>query len=154
MEPRRDELTHDDIWDDSALIDSWNDALEEYKKYHSIHAKGGAAVDDILAQAKTRKNAKPETGDGSQPMEEGEVDQADETPKNGQGTDVHEDRAPTAVQGGHTTNAGPSNLGPQTILGSVGDEGLRKLLMSWYYAGYYTGLYEGQQQQQAKEEGQ
>lgn len=78
MEPRRDELTHDDIWDDSALIDSWNDALEEYKvsvnhtqplitqhtrsvaqvakvpvqKYHSIHAKGGAAVDDILAQAK------------------------------------------------------------------------------------------------------
>jgi hypothetical protein len=30
----------------------------------------------------------------------------------------------------------------------VRDEGLKKLLMSWYYAGYYTGLYEGQQQQQ------
>jgi hypothetical protein len=64
--------THDEIWDDSALVDSWNQALDEYKvsgskfrnrgryasppaqglpltpsqKYHSIHAKGGT-VDDI-----------------------------------------------------------------------------------------------------------
>jgi hypothetical protein len=27
---------------------------------------------------------------------------------------------------------------------AVHDEGLKNLLMSWYYAGYYTGLYEGQ----------
>uniref|UniRef100_A0A0B7K124 Survival Motor Neuron Gemin2-binding domain-containing protein n=1 Tax=Bionectria ochroleuca TaxID=29856 RepID=A0A0B7K124_BIOOC len=38
-------LTHDEIWDDSALIESWNDALAEYKKYHSIHAKGGTLED-------------------------------------------------------------------------------------------------------------
>ena len=25
------------------------------------------------------------------------------------------------------------------------DEGLKNLMMAWYYAGYYTGLYEGQQ---------
>jgi len=31
MDPRGDVLTHDEIWDDSALIDSWNQALEEYK---------------------------------------------------------------------------------------------------------------------------
>jgi hypothetical protein len=30
----------------------------------------------------------------------------------------------------------------------VRDENLKKLLMSWYYAGYYTGLFEGQQQAQ------
>jgi hypothetical protein len=24
-------LTHDEIWDDSALIESWNQALDEYK---------------------------------------------------------------------------------------------------------------------------
>jgi hypothetical protein len=61
------EMNHDEIWDDSALIESWNDALTEYKvssqgshhptppsalfltsgqKYHSIHAKGGS-VDDL-----------------------------------------------------------------------------------------------------------
>lgn len=25
------------------------------------------------------------------------------------------------------------------------DEGLKNLMMAWYYAGYYTGFYEGQQ---------
>lgn len=57
-------LTHDEIWDDSALVESWNQALEEYKvsdspskmsrltrdshvrqKYHSIHASGGKVED-------------------------------------------------------------------------------------------------------------
>lgn len=59
-------MNHDEIWDDSSLIESWNEALAEYKaslqwfrcpapaissltagqKYHSIHAKGGS-VDDL-----------------------------------------------------------------------------------------------------------
>lgn len=29
---------------------------------------------------------------------------------------------------------------------AVHDEGLKNLLMAWYYAGYYTGLHEGKQQ--------
>lgn len=28
---RMEQLSHDDIWDDSMLVDSWNEALEEYK---------------------------------------------------------------------------------------------------------------------------
>jgi hypothetical protein len=28
---------------------------------------------------------------------------------------------------------------------AVQDEGLKNLMVSWYYAGYYTGLLEGQQ---------
>ncbi|KZT24693.1 hypothetical protein NEOLEDRAFT_1134746 [Neolentinus lepideus HHB14362 ss-1] len=28
------ELTHEEIWDDSALIDAWNAASEEYEAYH------------------------------------------------------------------------------------------------------------------------
>jgi hypothetical protein len=31
------------------------------------------------------------------------------------------------------------------IMIAVQDEGLKNLMMSWYYAGYYTGLLEGQQ---------
>lgn len=31
MEAQANGLTHDEIWDDSALVDSWNQALEEYK---------------------------------------------------------------------------------------------------------------------------
>jgi hypothetical protein len=28
----------------------------------------------------------------------------------------------------------------------VKDEGLKNIMMAWYFAGYYTGLQEGQQQ--------
>lgn len=28
-----DQSNHDDIWDDSMLIDSWNEALKEYKVF-------------------------------------------------------------------------------------------------------------------------
>lgn len=59
MSTNQENLTHEELWDDSALIDSWNEALEEYKvdksddiderlltggwqKYHSIHARGGS----------------------------------------------------------------------------------------------------------------
>jgi len=31
MENQNQELSHDDIWDDSMLVDSWNEALAEYK---------------------------------------------------------------------------------------------------------------------------
>jgi len=30
------ELTHEEIWDDSALVDAWESAMEEYKAYHGL----------------------------------------------------------------------------------------------------------------------
>ncbi|KAF4623318.1 hypothetical protein D9613_001527 [Agrocybe pediades] len=30
------ELTHEEIWDDSALVDAWDAAMEEYQAYHGI----------------------------------------------------------------------------------------------------------------------
>ncbi|KIV79004.1 hypothetical protein PV11_06598 [Exophiala sideris] len=44
------ELSQAEIWDDSALIRSWNDAVAEYEYYHSIHAKG-EDVEEILRRA-------------------------------------------------------------------------------------------------------
>ncbi|KAI9829036.1 MAG: hypothetical protein M1832_000059 [Thelocarpon impressellum] len=43
-------LSHAEIWDDSALIQSWAEALEEYRFYHSIKARG-EKVGDVLAAA-------------------------------------------------------------------------------------------------------
>lgn len=37
---KKKDLSHEEVWDDSVLVDSWNEALEEYKKYHSMAAKG------------------------------------------------------------------------------------------------------------------
>ncbi|OIW27566.1 hypothetical protein CONLIGDRAFT_438663 [Coniochaeta ligniaria NRRL 30616] len=150
-------MNHDEIWDDSALIESWNDALAEYKKYHSIHVKGGSVYDLPPNEPQIRPDAKPETRGSSQPMDESEVEERHETAIGDaqsddarQGEKSLDDGArPPAVAG----PAGSGVLGPQMLLGSVQDEGLKKLLMSWYYAGYYTGLYEGQQQQ-AKQQSQ
>ena len=47
--PKQD-LSHEEVWDDSDLVKSWNEALAEYKKYHSLAAKG-EKVDLVLDQA-------------------------------------------------------------------------------------------------------
>lgn len=44
-------------------------------------------------------------------------------------------------------------MGETELTIAVGDENLKNLLMSWYYAGYYTGLYEGQQKTSPADEG-
>ncbi|KAH6621314.1 hypothetical protein B0J18DRAFT_432159 [Chaetomium sp. MPI-SDFR-AT-0129] len=152
--------THE-IWDDSALIDSWNQALEEYKVYHSIHAKGGT-VDDIPDDGAQGVNAKPETDgktvdEGQEEEEEEEEGELDETMLTGSSDETsHPVISDAQGSGGETkgneVQAAAPMSGPQMLLGNIQDEELKKLLMSWYYAGYYTGLFEGKQQgnQQAK----
>ncbi|KAK3315311.1 hypothetical protein B0H66DRAFT_341083 [Apodospora peruviana] len=170
------EPTQEEIWDDSALVDSWNQALEEYKKYHSIHAKGGS-VEDVAADLqalRARWNAKPETDNASEPMEESSdapppdthdgddvsVPKSDETPAQAFAQGVAAQAScgfnnqfePSNYshtkdhQQGQQSDHRAAAFGPQTLLGTVQDDGLQKLLMSWYYAGYYTGLYERKQQ--------
>ncbi|QPC60478.1 hypothetical protein HYE67_002709 [Fusarium culmorum] len=60
MSKKQENLTHEEVWDDSALINSWNEALQEYKKYHSIHAKGGS-VRDLELQNQAEVEAEPES---------------------------------------------------------------------------------------------
>ncbi|KAH7149861.1 hypothetical protein B0J13DRAFT_277310 [Dactylonectria estremocensis] len=149
MGGNKKELSQEEVWDDSALIDSWNEALQEYKKYHSIHAKGGSVRD---LEPKNRPAVKTET----------ESDQHEDTLDNAEiAGETRVAGKETADEKGATTlQYGPSHKGPegglgafpvQAVLGSVQDENLKKLLMSWYYAGYYTGLFEGQQQAQSRE---
>ncbi|KAF6841315.1 survival motor neuron-like protein 1 [Colletotrichum musicola] len=152
------EMTHAEMWDDSALIESWNEALAEYKKYHSIHAKGGRLEDLDLqekSEPQTRKTVDSETEAGDRPEIAGDVDEASKTKGADGSTDVHsEEGVPIAkaIPGHGGSVAGPATMGPQSLLGSVQDEGLKRLLMSWYYAGYYTGLYEGQQQERQQQQ--
>jgi len=37
MSKKQENLTHEEMWDDSALIDSWNEALQEYKVSMPMH---------------------------------------------------------------------------------------------------------------------
>ena len=65
MGRKRKELSHAEVWDDAALLQSWDDALAEYKVqwavhscciftnciqlYHSIHARG-ERVEDVIRE--------------------------------------------------------------------------------------------------------
>jgi len=174
-------LSHTDIWDDSALVNSWNDAVEEYKYYHSLYARG-EKIEDVLAaadaagneyQVDVTSNPLPVNGNNKVPeevanetvekMEEDEIPNSDAagldgTDLQGQGSksqnkllqrDPVSKTKPGEGEGevGGTSSAAAAVPGPpaipQHLIGTVQDEGLKSLLMSWYYAGYYTGLYEG-----------
>ncbi|KAI8960505.1 hypothetical protein F5Y11DRAFT_329794 [Daldinia sp. FL1419] len=135
MAPSKKPLSHKEIWDDTALIDSWNDALKEYEKYHSIHKNGGN-VEDLLKSDGTTPDAKIETEEVPPVEADSEMDVETTNGRQESGTSSSQHSLPLG--------GGP---GPGGLLGSVRDEGLKRLLMSWYYAGYYTGLYEGQQSQ-------
>lgn len=38
MGKKRKQLSQAEVWDDSALVQSWNDALEEYKVCDDAHS--------------------------------------------------------------------------------------------------------------------
>ncbi|KAF4119424.1 Survival motor neuron protein (SMN) [Geosmithia morbida] len=124
-------LSHEEVWDDSALIDSWNQALDEYTKYHSIIAKGGS-IKDLEDAVLSSSTAATNKVNGSTKTADREAVEVTDEPT--------EEAEPT--EGLPSAPPGPP---PQVLLGTVQDEGLKKLLMAWYYAGYYTGLFEGQQ---------
>ncbi|KAL2680598.1 hypothetical protein Neosp_008200 [[Neocosmospora] mangrovei] len=141
MSAKQENLTHEELWDDSALIDSWNEALEEYKKYHSIHARGGSVRElESKSQAATKQESSP---DRLQDVELIEPDQPSTSEQ-----EAANENAPSSRNEPQATPQGLPSFPVQAVLGSVQDENLKKLLMSWYYAGYYTGLFEGQQQAQ------
>ncbi|KAF7162771.1 hypothetical protein CNMCM5623_007940 [Aspergillus felis] len=153
-------LTQEEIWDDSALVQSWDEAVEEYKLYHSIHAKG-ENVEDVLREAEAAERAGLHQS-GQQPdeaVDAMEDDDAATTAASAAAEQSSSMQVPDAAEE-HPTAAdhrpsemkhptGPAPVGapamPHAALAQVQDEGLKNLMMAWYFAGYYTGLYEGQQ---------
>ncbi|RYP46126.1 hypothetical protein DL768_007601 [Monosporascus sp. mg162] len=121
MAPNEDNLTHEEIWDDSALVDSWNEALEE-----------------------SRSDAKGETA--REPQQPDARDVKESPRQRREGMEVKTENGTRDIRHSHPPAADPAPV-PSGLLGTVRDEGLKKLLMSWYYAGYYTGYYEGQRDQ-------
>ncbi|KAH8157702.1 hypothetical protein CIB48_g10551 [Xylaria polymorpha] len=132
------ELTHNEIWDDSALIDSWDQALEEYKKYHSIHRNGGNVNDLLKLKEAETSDAKLNPHEIDEPSNSGRLETASEMKE--ENLDNRQETGNVTTQHSQPHISGP----PPALLSTIRNEGLKQLLMSWYYAGYYTGYYEGQ----------
>ncbi|KAJ5653440.1 hypothetical protein N7490_000443 [Penicillium lividum] len=152
-------LTHEEIWDDSSLVRSWDDAVEEYQLYHSIHAKG-ENVEDVLREAEETRLSE----EGRSKKDADEVDVQDVAMEEPEDTnvsapapsvikptleDVSQQTAQGSPGGGLNVPAGTMPM-PEPLLAQVQDESLKRLMMAWYYAGYYTGLHEGQQANRTK----
>ncbi|KAF1926056.1 uncharacterized protein M421DRAFT_224067 [Didymella exigua CBS 183.55] len=162
------DISDKNAWDDSFLQDSWNGAVAEYEKYHSI-AKSGKRLEDVLSKEEL-KELQAEYGDligdaeddGEIVEANGNSDQMDtensmQEPENveqdfqaelqlQETTASEEQNQPQSANAG--TTAPHDNIlaaMPQALLGTVQDENLKNVMISWYYAGYYTGLHAGQQ---------
>jgi len=175
---RKQDLSQKEIWDDSALVDSWNEAYDEYKLYHSIHAKGENVKEVIAAYeaAEAAEEAKGQAGGGgvngsagsgkmadataAEPSEDGEIEDSSRM-ETEQPVFVGPHLPADAVNG--TAQAVlPETPGqeadvrgiPQAVLPfSTQDPAIKNLLMSWYWSGFYTGLYEGQKQASSAAQG-
>ncbi|TKX18508.1 hypothetical protein C1H76_9297 [Elsinoe australis] len=142
-----------ETWDDTELVDSWNDALEEYKKYHSIAAKG-ENIDELVRKFEEEVKKPSVQGPPAEDLPNGHDDEDEYMPEaDGMSTGQVAQEQPGTTTSNLDTHYEPraqvSSQMPQALLGAVQDENMRNLMMSWYYAGYYTGLLEGQQKAHA-----
>ncbi|KAL4937592.1 hypothetical protein BDV06DRAFT_70211 [Aspergillus oleicola] len=148
-------LTQEEIWDDSALVQSWDEAVEEYRLYHSIAAKG-ENVEDVLREAE--EAAQTDAGPSLSWAQVEEEDMADAMPEpetgfvegTAQAAATHVSQVATESAHVKSENAAAAGSAqapamPYPAFSPGQDEGLKNLMMAWYYAGYYTALYEEQQ---------
>ncbi len=155
-------LNDPDAWEDKELVDSWNAAYDEYKKFHSIHASGKSLVEaltkeeieDLQSRGLGLGKKRPREGDEDEQEadEDGCVDESYEEEIVEQIREI-----PIATNGYSDTVAGMEDVAPtsstmepskpdipEVLMSSVQDESLKNLMMAWYWAGYYTGLQQGQ----------
>ncbi|RKP07771.1 hypothetical protein THASP1DRAFT_24123 [Thamnocephalis sphaerospora] len=139
-----------DVWDDSALIEAWDNAAREYQMHHSEAALATARRKKKSKLAHDRSAASEaacETGKASQEhaMEtdaatDAAYGQAAAAPAEG---DWYGNQAYGAYDSAaaSSTPYGPFNPAlPQ-------DEDMANMMMAWYYAGYYTAIYQSKQPQ-------
>jgi len=144
---KRKALSQEEIWDDSALVEHWDEALKEYEQYHSIHTRG-ENIEDVLPQAEI--NGAEYNGGISSPYKQPKLPASTNLEPDPQ-EDVSQEEVfeaaseePTKTSEMPTDTTNPSTFPSGLIAASTGDEPLRNLMMSWYWAGYYTGFYQGQ----------
>ncbi|KAJ6164274.1 hypothetical protein N7470_002946 [Penicillium chermesinum] len=147
---RNKALSHEAIWDDSSLVQSWDDVEEEYKHPREGRECRGRSSRSPGAQEAGLEN---DTRISMQVDIDDAGNLGTETEANDLNPDAASDAPPvtaaapsSSAEAAQGSSAHPGTLPmPQPVLASAQDENLKNLMMAWYYAGYYTGLYEGQQ---------
>ncbi|KAF8544054.1 hypothetical protein BDD12DRAFT_873788 [Trichophaea hybrida] len=148
------EITQEEIWDDSTLVETWDEALKEYKKYHSIAATGENVEALVKAAGTVAKVEEEEMKDAPAPTVEAETEVEPKIEVEEKTPDPKPVASPPQVQPEPEPEPPAFPFAQQHPAGAAAgyaiggnDESMRNLMMAWYWAGYYTGLQEGQKQQ-------
>ncbi|OBZ79200.1 hypothetical protein A0H81_00155 [Grifola frondosa] len=149
------ELTHDEIWDDSALLDAWNSAMAEYEAFHGPGkkwkeepVKKSPLWYNVPVSSTTESKSKAPAGppivsaqNGESGTEHGELD-ADSTPLNfNTYVPTHDPSLASTIpcypSAAPTTSYDFTNYqGPM-----VSQDGVLARLVAMYWGGYWTAVY-------------
>ncbi|KAF8174756.1 hypothetical protein BJ912DRAFT_989710 [Pholiota molesta] len=151
------ELTHEEIWDDSALVYAWESAMEEYQSYH-----GG---EDAWKKEPVKKSPLWY----NVPIDVST--KADNTPSAITPAIITPSIVPSATNGATEEDSKPLNFDtfvpshdpslenpvpmtenyvPDTLTGAMvsQDEAFQRALSAMYWGGYWTAMYHAQRQMQ------
>ncbi|KAL0570189.1 hypothetical protein V5O48_011779 [Marasmius crinis-equi] len=146
------ELTHEEIWDDSALIDAWNAATEEYEAYHGpdkgwksepVHKSAlwynvppakKAKLEDNPPTTSTLKAGKTVTGDDEDEFNSHPIDFETFVPD-------HDPALvkPSGVSGSEQPAFYALPEAPRAMASR--DEAFSRALNAMYWSGYWTAVY-------------
>ncbi|KAH9836746.1 uncharacterized protein C8Q71DRAFT_57267 [Rhodofomes roseus] len=151
------ELTHEDIWDDSALVDAWDSAMAEYEAYHG---KGGKWKEGPVKKSPLWYNVPPATsGKTSKGKAKAEGGISTAAPVFGNG-DAHADKAVNEDSMPHNFDTFVPTHDPSLAVGNGApgsdyatyalpesgamvsqDEAFSRAVNAMYWSGYWTAVY-------------
>jgi len=155
------DLTHQEIWDDSALIDAWNSAAAEYEQYHGKNKnwKKEPVKKSPLWHVTPPSGSKSKSSGQGTKSTTSAMTNKDSATTVRNGKDGEEDDSKPFNFDTYVPNHDPSlsaNSGPdyaQYYLPNVSgatvsqDEAFERALSAMYWGGYWTAVYHYQRQQ-------
>jgi len=131
------ELTHEEIWDDSALIEAWDAAMNEYRAFHGSENKWKA---EPISNPSPLWHNVPPGGSGPKPPS---------STYEGQGglamSMLEHDSIPlnfnTFVPSHDPALPNLATTDTQNLAGISQDEAFRNVLNAMYWTGYWTAVY-------------
>ncbi|KIY62971.1 hypothetical protein CYLTODRAFT_446899 [Cylindrobasidium torrendii FP15055 ss-10] len=146
------ELTHEEIWDDSALIDAWNSAQEEYAAFHGKDDWKSEPVKKSTIWYKDPP--KNQTSPVSvTPVSKPAPSQPSPAPENSAPLNFdtfvpsHDPTLSLTEPSASTDFAGDALAAPSGPMVSQ-DEAFKRALGAMYWTGYWTAMYHAQRQNQ------
>ncbi|KAI7879356.1 hypothetical protein K492DRAFT_208309 [Lichtheimia hyalospora FSU 10163] len=155
-------------WDDSELIDHWDAALEQYRRYHSQMENGDDEQNPFNHYSNTQPSSrKPTTGTGTatatasaatakrrrvnSPKKATSITSMPPPPPLSTAFASSQKSIPPPpppLPHSASTNGLPFVSHQPPYPGSSQDADMANLIMAWYYCGYYMGYYQGSKQQE------